>query len=66
MEEKIVNIIDLLLERDLTDICFQIFNYLDNISFTNSRTVCHTWKNFIDYYFYGTPKGKKYLSLYLL
>ena len=62
MEEKIVNIIDLLLERDLTDICFQIFNYLDNISFTNSRTVCHIWKKFIDYYFYGTPKGKKYLS----
>ena len=61
MEENIVNIMDLLLEHDLTDICFQIFNYLDNISFTNSRRVCHIWKNFIDYYFYGTPKGKKYL-----
>jgi len=53
------NIIDSLLERDLTFLCFQIFNELDSQSLTNCRLVCHSWKCFIDYQFFSLPKGQK-------
>ena len=57
--EEVINYIHLLLLHDLTSLCFQIFNYLDNKTFTNCRLVCHNWKNFIDHYFFELAKGKK-------
>ena len=60
--EKEKNIIELLLEKDLTRICFKIFSYLDSDSFCNARLVCHGWKDFIDYQFYELPNGIKWRS----
>ena len=62
MEENEENLdfIDLLLSRDLTGLCFEIFNHLDSYSFTNCRLVCHYWKNFIDYHFFELPKGRNF------
>ena len=60
--EKEKNIIELLLEKDLTRICFKIFSHLDSDSFCNSRLVCHGWKDFIDYQFYELLKGIKWRS----
>ena len=60
--EKEKNIIELLLEKDLTRICFKIFSHLDSDSFCNARLVCHGWKDFIDYQFYELPKGIKWRS----
>ena len=57
-----MNIIEHLLEKDLTYICFKIFSYLDSTSFCNCRFVCHGWKDFIDTQFYELPKGKKWRS----
>ena len=54
------NIIALLLEKDLTRICFKIFSHLDCDSFCNARLVCHGWKDFIDYQFYELPNGIKW------
>ena len=54
------NIIQQLLEKDLTEICFKIFSYLDSTSFSNCRFVCHEWRDFIDHQFYELPKGKKW------
>ena len=60
--EKEKNIIELLLEKDLTRICFKIFSHLDSDSFCNARLVCHGWKDFIDYQFYELPNGIKWRS----
>ena len=53
------NIIESLLERDLTFLCFQILNELDSKSLTNCRLTCQSWRNFIDYQFFSLPKGQK-------
>ena len=55
-------IIELLLERDLTNLCFQIYNELDSKSLTNCRLVSHSWKDFIDHFFHELPKGKACLK----
>ena len=63
IQEKVqINIIELLLRRDMTRLCYQIYNKLDSKSLTNSRLVCHDWKNFIDYHFYELPKGRLHLK----
>ena len=54
------NIIELLLEKDLMTICFQIFSHLDSDSFCNARLVCSGWKYFIDYQFNELPNGIKW------
>ena len=54
------NIIEQLLEKDLTNICFKIFSFLDSTSFCNCRLVCHGWRDFIDHQFYELQKGKKW------
>ena len=59
--EKKKDIIKLLLEKDMTHICFNILSRLDSKSFTNCRLVCHKWKDYIDYQFYETPKGKLWI-----
>ena len=56
------DIIELLLLRDLTRICFQIFQQLDSKTFANSRLVCQVWKAFIDHQFFELPKGKQCLQ----
>ena len=56
------NIIELMLEKDLTRICFKIFSHLDSDSFCNARLVCHGWKYFIDYQFNELPNGIKWRS----
>ena len=55
-------IIELLLQRDMTNLCFQIYDELDSKSLTNCRLVCHSWRNFIDHFFYELPKGKACLK----
>jgi hypothetical protein len=60
MHDKI-DIIELLLDRGLTDLCFQIFSELECNSFANSRSVCQSWRQFVDHYFFKTPKGKRWL-----
>ena len=62
IDENEKNIIELLLEKDLTRICFKIFSHLDSDSFCNARLVCHGWKDFIDYQFYELPNGIKWRS----
>ena len=59
------DIIELLLLHDLTELCFIIFNELDSHSFVNCRLVCHIWNDFIKYYFFEQPKGKKCLQMKL-
>ena len=59
-EEK-KDLIKLLLEKDMTQISFDILSRLDSKSFTNCRLVSHQWKEFIDYQFHETPKGKKWM-----
>ena len=61
-DDEPLNFIQLLLNRDLTRLCFQIFNELNSHSITNCRLVCQVWKEFIDYNFYQLPRGKKYLK----
>ena len=56
------DIIELLLLRDLTRICFQIFQQLDSKTIANSRLVCQVWKAFIDHQFFELPKGKQCLQ----
>ena len=56
------NIFDLLLNRDLTELCYDVFENLNSESLTNCRLVCHQWKDFIDYHFYKLPKGQKCLQ----
>ena len=46
----------------MTHICFNILSKLDSKSFTNCRLVSHEWKDFIDYQFYKTPKGKQWIK----
>ena len=60
-EEKI-DFLKLLLEKDMTHICFNILSKLDSKSFTNCRLVSHQWKEFIDYQFYKTLKGKQWIE----
>ena len=57
-----MDIIEQLLQRDLTDICFQIFSQLDSETFGNCQLVCQLWKQFIEHYFYYLPKGQKWLK----
>ena len=59
MNEGKFDIIKCLLEKNLTQIFFEIFNYLDSQSFANCRLVNHEWKNYADEYYTGTLKGKK-------
>ena len=54
--------IQLLLNCDLTGICFDIFSHLDSKSFANCRLVNQQWKNFIDYYFFNLPKGRNWIK----
>ena len=61
MMEKL-DFIENLLKRDLTRLCFEIFRHLDSSSLVNCKLVCHSWKDFINYHFYQSPKGKKCLS----
>ena len=56
------DIIDRLLQRNMKELCFQIFSNLDYISFTKCKTVCQSWNTFLDQEFYGTNKGKKWIE----
>ena len=60
------DIIELLLQRDLTGLCYQIFQHLDSKNIANSRLVCHLWRNFIDYQFFELPKGKSCIKQKLI
>ena len=55
------NVINSLLNQDLTRICFDIFCHLDTLSLSNSRLVCQQWKDFIDYNFFDLPRGQKWI-----
>ena len=57
-----MDIIEKLLNHDLTTLCFYIFSSLDSKSFANCRLVCHCWKNYLDYQFYEANVGKKCLQ----
>ena len=57
-----INIIQMLLDRDLTRLCFDIFKNLDAASLTNCKLVCKTWKDFIDYHFYELPQGQIWIK----
>ena len=56
------DIIERLLLRDLTRLCFQIFQQMDSKTFANSRLVCQIWRTFIDHQFFELPKGKQCLQ----
>ena len=56
------DIIEKLLDKNLTHVCYSIFGYLDSSSFTNCQSVCKKWKKFIDHYFFEVKKGKKWLK----
>ena len=60
------DIIELLLQRDLTELCYQIFQNLDSKNIANSRLVCPLWRNFIDYQFFELPKGKSCIKQKLI
>lgn len=60
------DIIELLLQRDLTELCYQIFQHLDSKNIANSRLVCHLWRNFIDFQFFELPKGKSCIKQKLI
>ena len=57
-----MDIIEKLLNHDLTSLCFYIFSHLDSKSFANCRSVCQLWKKYIDYQFYKANVGKKCLQ----
>ena len=57
-----MDIIEKLLNHDLTSLCFYIFSHLDSKSFANSRLVCQHWKKYLDYQFYKANVGKKCLQ----
>ena len=61
-DDDMPNIIELLLERDLTRLCYQIYNKLDSQSLTNCRLVCHNWKDFVEHQFYELPKGRLHVK----
>ena len=61
MESK-QDIIEHLLNHNLTEICFQIFCQLDSRTFANCRLVNSTWKNYIDNFFRESAKGKKWMD----
>ena len=52
-----INIINSLLNYDLTNICFTILANLDSLTLSNCRLVCHQWRDFIDYNFFNLPRG---------
>ena len=56
------DVIECLLQRDLTEICFQIFSELDSESFSNCKLICTTWNNFIRHHFYELLRGKLWLK----
>ena len=58
---KTINIFGLLLDRDLTQICYEIFCHLDSQSIVNCKLVCQSWNSFIKHHFFKLPKGKKCL-----
>ena len=59
------NIIQKLLERNLTEICFAIFEELDPESFVNCQMVCKEWYHFIRTEFYNRVKGREHLKFEL-
>ena len=61
-DEPILNIIELLLNRDCTRLCFQIYCELDSTSLANCRLVCQDWKIFIDHHFYQLTGGRRCLQ----
>ena len=61
MESK-QDIIEHLLNHNLTEICFQIFCQLDSKTFANCRLVNSIWRNYIDNYFREISKGKKWMD----
>ena len=61
-DEPVLNIIELLLNRDCTRLCFQIYNELDSTSLANCRLVCQDWKIFIDHHFYQLSRGRRCLQ----
>ena len=63
---KDFDIIESLLNLDLTFLCSEIFCELDSKSLTNCRLTCHQWKNFIDQNFLALPRGKKWVKKQLM
>ena len=60
--EENIDIIQLLLNFDLTRLCFDIFTNLDPQSLANCRLVCQNWKEFIEEKIFKLPKGKKWIK----
>ena len=56
------DIIDRLLQRNMKELCFQIFSNLDYISFTKCKTVCQSWNTFLEQEFSETTKGMKWIE----
>ena len=56
------DIIKLLLNHNLTEICFEILCHLDSKTFANCRQVNLTWRNYIDNYFCQIAKGKTWMD----
>ena len=52
------DIIKLMLQKNLINLCFDVFAQLDSKSIANSRLVCQNWKNFIDEELFNSRKGK--------
>ena len=57
-----IDIIQLLLNFDLTRLCFDIFTNLDPQSLANCRLVCQSWKDFIEEKIFNLPKGRKWIK----
>ena len=62
MMEVKEDIIELLLERNLIEVVFEIFEYLDNVTFVNCNLVCKKWNSFIEFYFHETKKGRNVIQ----
>ena len=61
MDVATINIFGRLLDRDLTQICYEIFCQLDSQSIVNCKLVCQRWNSFIKHHFFKLPRGKKCL-----
>ena len=64
-KSKDFDIIESLLNLDLTFLCSEIFSQLDSKSLTNCKLTCHQWKNFIDQNFLRLPRGKRWTKTQL-
>ena len=62
MMEVREDIIELLLKRNLIEVVFDIFEYLDNVTFINCKLVCKKWNQFIEFYFHETKKGRNVIQ----